>query len=209
MRFNSSFDPAAILTCQRTEPSTPSIQLCNTESRCDVLFSGEVVGVMNMKTSRPLKSVCQASHIRLAGFAKPSCPSQSDNTSSKKDLRYCLIDVLIFGHRIHADSIARGLAANNFYLQDPDHTPLGFSYENPQCLDLPNIPEAKDDSESRMGILPTIDIVQSQNEDSDLDFDRLLDEFACHDDLAQATAVAHVSTPLLRYVTYSSSMSTY
>lgn len=108
----------------------------------------------------------------------------------------------MFGYRSKADTVAAKLAASGFFLQDPHYIPPGFCYENPQYLDLPAI---------SLGAYPTIeapvaqkefhadDLALTRTDDFELDFDSILDTFACRDGLTEASAVSQILTPLLRY----------
>ncbi|KAF2642209.1 hypothetical protein P280DRAFT_396724 [Massarina eburnea CBS 473.64] len=202
MRFNNGIDPISSPLGQQTESNFLTLGLSFTQNRCDILLSSEmVVAVLNMKSFRSLASVQEEVSIRLEGSVKlPIRPQSNNQPKGKKDLRYCSVDILVFGYRDNAELVAAKLAANDFFLQDPNHTPPGFSYENPQCLDLPQILVTKGSQVKRKVVKKTVlerDRVVDQEDDFELDYDRLLDDFACHDDLVQATVVAQVSTTLL------------
>lgn len=181
------------------------LELSFAEDRCDVVIpSGQVAAVLNMKSFRSLVSLQIANLIHFEGSVNSQSWLQAiDLSNASADSRYCSIEVLVFGYRFEADEVAAKLAASGFFLQDPDHIPSGFCYENPQCLDLPAI---------SLGALSTIeapavqkdlhedDLALTQTGDFELDFDRILDTFACHDGLVQASAVAQISTALLRYI---------
>jgi uncharacterized protein YeaC (DUF1315 family) len=156
-----------------------------------------------MKSFRSLARVQQEVYVRLEGAAELSSWLQGGNPSeNRKDSRYCLIDILVFGYHHDAELVAAKLAANGLFLQDPDHIPPGFTYENPQCLDLPEIPRAEASQIGRIIMkkaLPAGGRVLAQENDFELDYDRLLDDLACHDGLVQATVVAQVSTTLLSH----------
>jgi len=212
VRFNKGVDPVSTILNQTTETNFLNLGLSVTQNRCEVVaFSGEVVGALNMKSFRSLARVQQEVYIRFEGAAKlSSCIQRVNPSESNNDTRYCSIDILVFGYRHDAELVAANLAANDFFLQDPDHVPPGFSYENPQCLDLPDIPGAENLQTNGTIVkkalptgerVPAGDRVQAQDDDFELDYDRLLDDFACHDDLVQATVVAQISTTLLRYAT--------
>jgi len=205
VRFNKGIDPVSTIMSQQTK-SYLSLGLMVTRNRCDVVApSGQVVAVLNMKSFRSLARVQQEVYVRLEGSAELSSRSQSDNPpGNKKDSQYCSIDILVFGYRHDAELVAVKLAANDFFLQDPDDIPSGFSYENPQSLDLPDMPRTEasqiDRTITKKALLAG-ERVLTQVEDFELDYDRLLDNLACHDGLVQATAVTQVSTTLLRYAT--------
>ncbi|KAF2726768.1 hypothetical protein EJ04DRAFT_539274 [Polyplosphaeria fusca] len=185
-------------------PIFTRLKLSFAEDRCDVLAPSEqVAAVLNMKSFRSLVGLQIAHLIRFEGSVNSQSWLQAvDLSNASADSRYSSIDVLVFGYRFEADVVAANLAASGFFLQDPDHIPPGFCYENPQCLDLPaisfgdfSIIEAPAVQEG----LPEDDLALTQTDDFLLDFDRILDVFACQDGLVQASAVPQISTALLSH----------
>jgi SWI/SNF-related matrix-associated actin-dependent regulator of chromatin subfamily A3 len=159
-----------------------------------------------MKAFRSFTESKKACHLRLqANMQLASWLQQPSGSGTATTPRYCALDVLVFGYRHEAEIAAAELASQGFYLQDPDGVPPGFSYENPQCLELPpvDIPlhlPSQDPSIPRAQSLTGLEFVHGNPADVDLDI--LLDTFACHSGLVQASAVAQVSTSLLRCITY-------
>ncbi|CAO2650533.1 Nn.00g018250.m01.CDS01 [Neocucurbitaria sp. VM-36] len=207
MRLQKGFDPLLAVRGAQGDSGHATFGLNFFEGRCDiVLASGQVAAVLNMKSFRSLQRLQQETSIRLTGSSRPASWLQQTTTSEKDaDTRYCSLDILIFGYRHEADLVASKLGTEGLYLQDPDNLPEGFVYENPQYLDLP-IPNyvqplLMDHSVSRSE-LPTReamlvpDLNVPPDDEFELDFDKLLDTFACHDDLSQAAAVVQVSAEL-------------
>ena len=211
MRLQKGFDPVLAMWGAQGDSGYATFGLNFFEGRCDIVVaSGQVAAVLNMKSFRSLQRLQQEIPIRLTGSSRPASWLQQIATSDKDaGTRYCSIDILVFGYRSEADVVASKLGIEGLYLQDPDNLPEGFVYENPQCLDLPIAtyvqPLPTDHSVMRRE-LPTREamLVPELNlptdDEFELDFDRLLDTFACHDDLSQAAAVVQVSAELYGYV---------
>jgi len=177
------------------------------ETRCNVVAaSGQVAAVLNMKTFRSFTQCQKNLRLRLQATTQlSSWFKQLSGPETGTEPRYCEMNVLVFGYRHEADSAAVRLAAQRLYLQDPDHVPLGFSYENPQCLELPPVHVQIDlpsNSPAVPRLQPTDELGFVQGDKTEIDFDIMLNTFACHDGLVQASAVAQVSTTLLRCMSY-------
>ena len=208
VRLSKAFDSASTLSSHlvgsQVDSDFASLVLLFAEDRCDVVTpSGHVVAVLNMSSFRSFVRIQREITIRLEGSVQSLLSWQSNVSQNDADSRCCSIDVLVFGYRSQAEVVAAKLAASSFFLQDPDYIPTGFSYENPQCLDLPDVAPVDlpmlDTSVIRKDV-PAIELDLAQDDDFALDFDRILDVFACHDGLVQASAVAQISTALLRYI---------
>ncbi|KAF1840938.1 uncharacterized protein K460DRAFT_389454 [Cucurbitaria berberidis CBS 394.84] len=207
VRLNKTFDPLLATWGAINASGSVTLGLQFVEGRCDIVApSGQVAAVLNMKSYRSLLRLQLDTSIRLEASAKPASWLHQTNTSEKiAETRYCSMDVLFFGYRYEADTVATKLAAENFYLQDPDHLPAGFSYENPQCLDLP-ISSYVQPPTADLSVIPTdlptqesmliSNSILDTDDEFELDFDKLLDAFACHDHLVQASAVVQVSAKL-------------
>ena len=108
------------------------------------------------------------------------------------------LNLNVYGAAKMSDEIALKLARSGLYLQDPDSLPTGSTYENPQYLGLPadtmpyaNMPDGMHDEEVIAAEF------SSHGNSYDLDFDALLDRFARHSYLVQATVDSRIMTPLL------------
>lgn len=211
MRLQKGFDPVLAMWGAQGDSGYATFGLNFVEDRCDIIAaSGQTAAVLNMKSFRALQRVQQETTIRLTGSGRPASGMQQTATSEKDgENRYCSLDILIFGYRYEADAVASKLAAEDFYLQDPDNLPEDFVYENPQFLDLPiptftqpiitdHFVDRHDSSTRESMLIPALDL--PADDEFELDFDKLLDTFACHDDLSQAAAVVQVSAELYRYV---------
>lgn len=206
VRFNKGIDPVLTTLSQQTDSNFLRLGITIAQNYCEVVApSKQVVAVLNMKSFRQLARVQKEVHFRLEGAADLLSWLLSDNSpGNQKGSRYCSIDILVFGYRQEAELVAANLATNGLFLQDPDHVPPGFIYENPQCLDLPFMPGAETSQIERTIMekaSPARERVPAQEDDFELDYDRVLDAFACHDGLIEAKAVAQVKTTLLRYTT--------
>lgn len=206
VRFNKGIDPILTTLSQQTDSNFLRLGLTVAQNHCEVVApSKQVIAVMNMKSFQLLARVQQEVHVRLEGTADlPSWLPSDNQPGNKKGSRYCSIDILVFGYRQDAELVAAKLAKNDFFLQDPDHVPPGCSYENPQCLNLPIISAGETTQIDRTIMKESLsagEMALAQNDDFVLNYDRLLDDFACHDGLVQAKAVVQISTTLLRYAT--------
>lgn len=121
------------------------------------------------------------------------------------------VSLNIYGPSDTSGEIAVELSRNGLFLQDPDSAIDGCFYSNPQYLELPaqaSSCEATDDIVPRKGLLQgaaqlseakatTDEISEPVDVDMDINFDRLLDDFARHDGLGQATVDPKIETNLL------------
>jgi SWI/SNF-related matrix-associated actin-dependent regulator of chromatin subfamily A3 len=185
--------------------STMYLELTFHGNRCDIVTErGHGVAVLNMKAFRSFTECQKTVYLRLQATVQLAVWSkQVSETGTAANARYCALSVLVFGYRHEAEVAAIQLAGQGFYLQDPDDTPPGFSYENPQCLELPTVHIPLDLELGRFSMSRAYPSTQPEfvhGNTADIDLDKILDTFACHSGLGQASAVAQVSTTLLRYV---------
>ena len=116
------------------------------------------------------------------------------------------VNLNIYGDHEASDSVAVDLSHNDLFLQEPDRMVNGSTYDNPQSLRLPEHIKPYVNEESRLevshhsqdGQATPLALVTDDN--NDLDFDKLLDRFANHDHLVQATVDGRIRTLLLESV---------
>ena len=97
------------------------------------------------------------------------------------------------------------LAAQGFFLQDPDYIPTGFLYNNPQILKVDVYYQNGSDMDTHtiQKDLPATDLIFTQSDDFNLDFDRMLDNFACNNEVlwrqtkVQLCEILEIRVPLI------------
>lgn len=169
------------------------------------------VATINTKTFDQLSSLHELKSLTLEGvLPKRAMQTLADLSGYIKAGTIAAINLNVYGDPQMSDDIARELGRNKLFLQDPESVPEDIYYSNPQDLELPAhaISELGADNCVQVGPVgaaahppkaggkldgnPTAD-----NFDLDLNFDQLLDSFAQHDDLLQASVDSRVQTPLL------------
>jgi hypothetical protein len=171
-----------------------------------VLPDGTIVAILNLTTFRLMKRCQEDLSLRFqASISLSTWYQQLQNPSTEGKSLYSKIDVLVFGYQYEANAVAARLAKNRFYLQDPDHVPSGYQYQNPQALDIPDvIPLAN-------RLFASTAAIQNQSahytlplaaDFTEVDFDRLLDNFSCSTGLNELSAAAEIVSTLLRLVDY-------
>ncbi|KAI0577635.1 DNA repair and recombination protein RAD5C, partial [Pyrenophora tritici-repentis] len=203
VRFNKGVDPLMITKDSQVDPGSTELHLTFLESYCEIkACSGGPLGVLNTASFRQLSGLPPEIKIRLTGQLSLANSSHEGNNSKDNDSpRLRSLDVLVFGFRSQAKIAAAKLAANGIYLQEPDQVPWGYVYENPQYLDLPVLPQSDEGSANIISDTRTAGVLHAQSVESetDLDFDKMLGTFACHNGLGQATAVGQVSNTLFSH----------
>ncbi|KAH8722371.1 SNF2 family N-terminal domain-containing protein [Phaeosphaeriaceae sp. PMI808] len=199
IRFRDDIHLDAFLLERDSNIATFELVLLNTH--CDLIApSGHILGVLNMQSYRVFFELQQAAYTWFAGLIDCSSWFTNDGSAIGNSLpRSYSIDVLIFGSRSQAEVVAKKLAANNLYLQDPDYIPGGFVYENPQCINFASIPQVEPCVGAAV-IVPDGLTADKSHETLDdefgVNYEKVVDLFACHNDLIQETAVAQVTSSL-------------
>lgn len=118
-----------------------SHELVIQEDRCDILEKGVPIATMNNKTHIALNSLSCKEKLKYTGIIsrselhqKLTAAAKSSNAGSSKFISQ--ISILIFGPRLVASELAKGLARYHLYLQHPSPIPTHVSYENPQYLGM-------------------------------------------------------------------------
>jgi hypothetical protein len=167
------------------------------ENRCRLqLFDGREIASLNNKDFCNLKDLHKNFNVSLQGILLPEQLSVTD------DSPLTTVWANIYGNRTIANDVGDALSAYSYFLQDPYWIPHHVSYENPQYLELPepefshegldgHIAESLRNTESRSQPKTYIN-------DYGIDFDRVLDDFARHEYLIQATVDDRISTQMLR-----------
>jgi hypothetical protein len=170
---------------------------------CNIILpSGKSIAILNLTSFRLLNRCQEDLALRFqASVPLSAWYQQVESSEADTSPRHSKIDILVFGYQNQADAVAAKLAENKFYLQDPEHVPKGYQYHNPQALDLPDgMPQLKclpayTDAKEHHTANGAVPLAISNAE---VDYDKLLDIFSCSKGLIEVTAVAQVSSTLLR-----------
>ncbi|KFA52196.1 hypothetical protein S40293_00600 [Stachybotrys chartarum IBT 40293] len=185
-----------------------SLSLEHQNDRCDILSRGTSVAVLNERTHAALKSLTTrypglrlvglmlatelSQKIRMAAIVPNPNPSKLSTTMS----------IIVFGHRLIADSVVKELSRHRLFLQHPNPMPNEVAYENPQYLASVASPF------SNGSILPPIpaQLFQEGSEapdelpgDSLEDVASVMDNLPQHDYLREAVVDGRVTTTLLSH----------
>jgi hypothetical protein len=209
VRLNKDFDSNLDLYFSVLSPQDPLVSprwsLLFDNGRCDVVTpSGRAAAVLHQHSFKVLDRLQKAVPVKFE-LSAWSVGNLRSRKSSKESLsRFTNLELVALGQRSAAETVAATFASEEVFLQDPADLPAGIAYENPQMLELPDF--ALTFSSPQSGHSASNDI-QAPNphewmgqSDSTFDFEKLLDDFACQHDLAQAASDRHVLTPLLEYV---------
>jgi hypothetical protein len=171
--------------------------------RCDLSTKGgEEVAVLNMTTFRALEEMQKWPSIRLEGLLDASrMPNKNSLFKSPKRQRESTIDIILYGQRHLAEQVAAKLCQADLFLEDPHFTPDAMPYENPQDLDIPDLPRSQDIGLAHMSQqtepLFDGDPMDLVFDAPDLELDQIMDQLACHDYLDQARADGRIISNLL------------
>jgi hypothetical protein len=205
VRLEQVVDSAELLEVGKRNNNQIILDLETRGTYCNVIMpSGTSVAILNLTTFRLMNQCQEELSLRFqASVSLSTWYRQLQNSGAEEKSPYSKIDVLVFGYQHEADAVAAKLAESGLYLQDPDYVPDGFQYQNPQALDLPDILP-------RTIRLPVSTVaVQHQTahdtsllpaDSTEVDFDKLLDNFSCRTGLHEIAAAAQVSSALLRSV---------
>ena len=177
------------------------------DSRC-VLRShtNSEIATLNTKTFDRLQSIQKSRELELEGVL-PVDDIQSLTCQAGVISRGLVttVGLNVYGIPEVSDDVAKELSRNELFLQDPDYLSEGTTYENPQCLKLPEhtmpwqMQDADlNDEDASIGFLFHDSDSAAIQEDIGLNFDLLLDRFSQHNHLAQAAVDGRIITPLLQ-----------
>jgi hypothetical protein len=205
VRLEKAVDFAELLEIDKRNNNDVILDLETRGTYCNVVLpSGTSVAILNLTTFR-LMSQCQEDlSLRFqASISLSTWYQQLEKSGAEGKSPYSSIDVLVFGYQHEANAVAAQLAENKLYLQDPEYVPDGYQYLNPQALDLPDIlprsirlPATTAAAQQRLAH----DTTTLPADSTDVDFDKLLDNFSCRNGLHEIAAAAQVSSTLLRSV---------
>ncbi|XPS70549.1 hypothetical protein M3J07_002764 [Ascochyta lentis] len=185
------------------EPVLTGWLLSFADDRCNIVApSGRPAAVLNQASFRLFDRIRRDGLVRVELSEQSLRSLKSTRSKNETSGRYTHVDMIIFGPRSYADEVATRLASEEVFLQDPDDMPVGFAYENPQTLVLPgNLPVAPARHENQVTsvhvAVPDTSSGLLDSRGSAVDFENLLNTFACHRDLVQATTDLHILTELL------------
>lgn len=204
--FDSNLDLYLSAPGLQDESIPPTWLLSFVDGRCGIIApSGRSAAVLNRVSFKVFERLRQKQLVRFELSEWSSLSLKSRKGSKEALSRFINIEVIVFGRRSDAETVATKFASKEVFLQDPVDIPVGFTYENPQILDLPEVAPT---TSSLRGIEVTsvdisgFDSSQSLMEQSGpiFDFERLVNAFACHQNLAKATSDQQILTQLLEYV---------
>jgi hypothetical protein len=186
------------------------------ESRCELQSkAGECVATLNKKTFSQLTRLRKSKSLVLEGIlSMQALQPLTDSSGFIEGGKITNINLNIYGMPDVSDDVALELSRSGLFLQDPESLSDGYFYENPQCLKLPEhafpieggvssrTPEGPVHDETRSSLtgLALDETSVPADFENELDFDLLLDRFAQHDYLVQATVDPRIKTPLLEWV---------
>ena len=191
------------------------LNLCFEESHCTLRSGTETeIATLNVKSFDQLRDMQKSKGLLMEGLM--SLEALANLTSSNGVItpgKVWTIDLNIYGKPAISDEVAREIAHHKLFLQYPDFITPGTSYENPQYLKLPPqvlpgisgvlAPGAdKNDlsAQETLSMVPGDQDAFGVHESSEIDFNEVLDQFAWHHQLAQATVDSRIRTILLESV---------
>ncbi|KAI1321680.1 SNF2 family N-terminal domain-containing protein [Xylariaceae sp. FL0255] len=110
------------------------------EAYCEVLIEGIALAVTSTKIHLALKSLLQAKLVRCNGRVLRSdfhsILSVATKSSRNSQLKTWAIELILFGPCSIKHDLAKELYRSRLFLQHPVPIPEGFTYKNPQYLDI-------------------------------------------------------------------------
>lgn len=187
------------------------------------MSDGHVLGVLSNRTFRALNNLSKTRGMtfqplvheaewneKLEFLLKPGNPKGKVSVNMNMNL-------ILSGPRCAATQVARILASEDRFLQDPVPGAIHHPYENPQSLRLPETQPSSKTQQNMTQLLEAIEADQFADSDQNgintkiqpatMDLHSFLSNFPTHDNLAHVSMGSCVTTKLFRYLPYPSRVS--